>query len=203
MSKIGRIEKPVEISWIPGFYEPIDARLAARRVETRAWSVSTFDEVLPGPEKDPDGWISRLGPDRRRYWHHRSLGPAPWEADPEAFAVGLDQVSASGDSSSTTTAATSRPLPSPDEEPEGWLTHRSADGRVSWHHHALGLAPWEAMGAAPDTDHGNGIGSVAAEVCRESTDILDIPAEDTGLHRLPTQLLPARPKFGCSDKRCI
>lgn len=34
---------------------------------------------LPPPEQAPEGWISRRGPGGRVFWHHKALGPAPWE----------------------------------------------------------------------------------------------------------------------------
>jgi len=34
---------------------------------------------LPPPEQSPEGWISRKGPGGRVFWHHKALGPAPWE----------------------------------------------------------------------------------------------------------------------------
>ena len=37
---------------------------------------------LPPPEQAPDGWISRRGPGGRVFWHHKALGPAPWEDVP-------------------------------------------------------------------------------------------------------------------------
>ena len=37
---------------------------------------------LPAPEQSPDGWICRRGPGGRVFWHHKALGPAPWEAVP-------------------------------------------------------------------------------------------------------------------------
>mmetsp|Transcript_18894 Transcript_18894/g.42643 ORF Transcript_18894/g.42643 Transcript_18894/m.42643 type:complete len:313 (+) Transcript_18894:39-977(+) len=37
---------------------------------------------LPAPEHAPDGWICRRGPGGRIFWHHKALGPAPWEDVP-------------------------------------------------------------------------------------------------------------------------
>lgn len=133
LSDIVRTEKPVDIPWIPNFYEPIDPRTAIARAQVRAWSVNSGDDIVPGPERDPKGWVSHRGPDRRQYWHHRSLGPAPWEVDPKGFAAGCKQPEPSAD----------RPLPSPEEAPQGWASHQRADGRVFWHNLALGPPPWE------------------------------------------------------------
>lgn len=36
-------------------------------------------QSLPPPEQSPEGWISRKGPGGRIFWHHKALGPAPWE----------------------------------------------------------------------------------------------------------------------------
>ena len=38
---------------------------------------------LPPPEQAPEGWICRRGPGGRMFWHHKALGPAPWEAVPK------------------------------------------------------------------------------------------------------------------------
>ena len=40
---------------------------------------------LPSPEQAPDGWICRRGPGGRMFWHHKTLGPAPWEAVPSGL----------------------------------------------------------------------------------------------------------------------
>ena len=40
---------------------------------------------LPSPEQAPDGWICRRGPGGRMFWHHKALGPAPWEAVPSGL----------------------------------------------------------------------------------------------------------------------
>lgn len=35
--------------------------------------------ALYGPDLAPEGWISHRGPNGREFWHHKSLGPPPWE----------------------------------------------------------------------------------------------------------------------------
>ncbi|CAE7212066.1 FKBP16-1 [Symbiodinium pilosum] len=55
--------------------------------------VSAAPPALPGPPDSSmpadlvtnlpnDGWISHTGPGGRTSWHHKSLGPAPWEGRP-------------------------------------------------------------------------------------------------------------------------
>lgn len=41
----------------------------------------------------------------------------------------------------------------PDEQPDGWVWHRSADGRVFWHHMDLGPPPWEVLGKLPSSEY--------------------------------------------------
>lgn len=40
---------------------------------------------LPPPEQCTDGWICRKGPGGRVFWHHKALGPAPWESVPHSL----------------------------------------------------------------------------------------------------------------------
>lgn len=40
--------------------------------------------AIVGPDLNEDGWVSLIGPDGRRFWHHVALGPAPWEVPREA-----------------------------------------------------------------------------------------------------------------------
>ena len=40
---------------------------------------------LAPPEQCSDGWISRKGPGGRIFWHHKALGPAPWETIPPSL----------------------------------------------------------------------------------------------------------------------
>jgi len=56
---------------------PYEAIAASSRVSKRV--APDPGVVLADPELDPEGWISRKGPNGRYHWHHRSLGPAPWE----------------------------------------------------------------------------------------------------------------------------
>lgn len=86
--------------------------------------------ALHDPDLDPNGWVSRQGPHGRLYWHHRSLGPAPWED------VALPQSSARAESFG--------PLVSPSLPADGWVSHEGPGGRKFWHHTSLGRAPWEA-----------------------------------------------------------
>jgi len=36
-------------------------------------------DSIAAPEVQPDAWDSRPGPDGRRFYHHKTLGPAPWD----------------------------------------------------------------------------------------------------------------------------
>mmetsp|Transcript_111012 Transcript_111012/g.313033 ORF Transcript_111012/g.313033 Transcript_111012/m.313033 type:complete len:594 (-) Transcript_111012:282-2063(-) len=38
------------------------------------------------PDLSPDGWVYHHGSNGRIFWHHKSLGPAPWELDPSLLA---------------------------------------------------------------------------------------------------------------------
>jgi len=192
-------------------------------------------DALP-PDLDPDAWVCYRGPNGQSCWHHKALGPAPWDEqanDPASasrppaetlpaaptdaqasqqahrsggipsrgtreragsvlfldgepdwkrvsnawhssvdwilregvrqqpgVAVGRNATRArsAGPAASTSRgAATNAPdrefpswlngpswaMPSPEEMPEGWVCHHTADGRTMWHHEALGPAPWD------------------------------------------------------------
>lgn len=64
------VEKPTH-TW-PFVFQDASLSLPTlmRRIEPQS---------LPPPEQSPDGWISRKGPGGRIFWHHKALGPAPWE----------------------------------------------------------------------------------------------------------------------------
>jgi len=36
--------------------------------------------ILMGPDLNPEGWLCLNRPDGRQFWHHKALGPPPWEA---------------------------------------------------------------------------------------------------------------------------
>lgn len=125
----------------------VDEEAAKRRAELRAWIISSGDnqEALPDPEIDPDGWVSTKGPHGQHYWHHLSMGPAPWQAT-EDDAVSFHEAAMA--SPMTTQRSVSR-CPSrslsfmgPDESMQGWLCHTGTSGRTFWHHEDLGPAPW-------------------------------------------------------------
>lgn len=148
--RIGAI-LPQEIAWIPDFYVPVDGKAAQARAQLRAWSISSMDDFLSAPEAEPDEWVSKLGPDQRKFWHHRSLGPAPWEAGDVVPRVEAPEKVA--------------PLlaPSPDEASEGWISHRRADGQTLWHHRGLGPVPWEPADVAEEGSAGGREPDVAEE----------------------------------------
>jgi len=47
----------------------------------QAVAAPTSSELM-GADLDPQGWISHEAPNGRTFWHHRALGPAPWELGP-------------------------------------------------------------------------------------------------------------------------
>mmetsp|Transcript_6295 Transcript_6295/g.15099 ORF Transcript_6295/g.15099 Transcript_6295/m.15099 type:complete len:366 (+) Transcript_6295:63-1160(+) len=114
--------------WLSGLVtkQALDSETTLARAQARAWSVSDVDKPLPAPERALEGWVSVEGPRGQKYWHHTALGPAPWsKADDPPGMEGT--------------------LPSPDEAPQNWRSHKCSEtGRTFWHHEALGPAPWEA-----------------------------------------------------------
>jgi hypothetical protein len=60
----------------------VDAAAAVERVEAMAQSGQYREvEVVPeAPDLDTDGWECRRGPHGQTYWHHKAVGPAPWDA---------------------------------------------------------------------------------------------------------------------------
>lgn len=130
---------------------PINAEAAKRRAEMRAWAIEQSERSVPDPDLDPDGWVSHRGPDGRQFWHHLSMGPAPWQSGstPLGSSQRVLELSAgcSPSPSSVATPSTkagSPSLTSPDESPEGWVSYTREDGRQFWHHEALGPAPWSS-----------------------------------------------------------
>lgn len=60
---------------------PRGCERAARRAGDRRGEMHAPRGPIPDPDEAPDGWISRKGRDGRIFWHHRQLGPAPWEEE--------------------------------------------------------------------------------------------------------------------------
>lgn len=60
----------------------VDAAAAAEKAEAMALSGQYQElEVAPeAPDLDMDGWECRKGPHGQTYWHHKAVGPAPWDA---------------------------------------------------------------------------------------------------------------------------
>mmetsp|Transcript_59999 Transcript_59999/g.131812 ORF Transcript_59999/g.131812 Transcript_59999/m.131812 type:complete len:445 (-) Transcript_59999:82-1416(-) len=148
--------------WSHGLGEPAgyypgsslsEAAAEEEAAERRAFGGGDVSCAIPlrGPEESPEGWVSHQGPNGRLYWHHRSMGPAPWEAAPRlpAQEEALAQRPAPQLPRSAH-AASFGPIVSPDLPSEGWTCQRRADGRTFWHHTALGPAPWVAGG--PESD---------------------------------------------------
>lgn len=65
------------------------------------------------PDMAPDGWVSHAGPNGRRFWHHLSLGPPPWEqhADASSAPMVCDQLSASAPALLTPHAPSEKAVP--------------------------------------------------------------------------------------------
>lgn len=61
-----------------------DSAVALANAREKQGAVPRVDQALGDPDLAPEGWVSRIGPQGQRYWHHRALGPAPWETDQEA-----------------------------------------------------------------------------------------------------------------------
>lgn len=101
-----------------------------------------LDCPLPDPDLEPEGWISYKGPSGRINWHHRSLGPAPWEKD-GAGCCSTDAKTERILGHRSTHATSFGPIVSPILPSDGWVSFQRPDGRIFWHHVALGPAPWE------------------------------------------------------------
>merc|ERR1712100_848602 len=95
-----------------------------------------FSTFLASSDLAPDGWTSYAAPNGRKFWHHKALGPAPWEkADAE------QQSSRSGAPSPPSKSKSM--VDAPDEDPSAWVSKEGPGGRLFWHHLALGPPPWE------------------------------------------------------------
>lgn len=66
---------------------PTESHAALERAKARSCRVSAPAVPIEGPEFAPEGWVSRKGPNGRLYWHHRALGPAPWEDGAERLGL--------------------------------------------------------------------------------------------------------------------
>eukprot|EP00928_Gymnodinium_smaydae_P022898 TRINITY_DN19091_c0_g1_i1.p1 TRINITY_DN19091_c0_g1~~TRINITY_DN19091_c0_g1_i1.p1 ORF type:complete len:468 (+),score=91.30 TRINITY_DN19091_c0_g1_i1:171-1574(+) len=140
---------------------PADAREAERRASARYAIVA--EEAIQGPDLDPEGWMSRKGRNGRIHWHHRDLGPAPWEDEAEVGSLPASprnrSCSAAGlygnhcgknirgapvGANSAPVARSFGPIASPDLPADGWISHSNKDGRTFWHNTALGPPPWKS-----------------------------------------------------------
>jgi hypothetical protein len=92
-------------------------------------NIKAGDQPLSSPDKAPQGWICRRGPNGRVYWHHLALGPAPWEEEIPARNAALPRGMG--------------PVVSPNLPDDGWVSTSGLGGRLQWHHRSLGPAPWE------------------------------------------------------------
>lgn len=99
--------------------------------------VITPAHSLLAPDLSPEGWISRKGPNGRLYWHHRDLGPAPWEESDNGLGVSPHLGASKRDALASYFCPDVTDLPR-----DGWVSHCGKDGRVFWHNTALGPPPW-------------------------------------------------------------
>lgn len=120
---------------------PGEAQEAAERARRRSGKVPSAEEPLLAPDLAPEGWISRKGPHGRYHWHHRSLGPAPWEENPSSFCEDTGQRPEPPARSVSFGPILSGGLPQ-----ESWTSHKGPNGRVFWHNTLLGPPPWEQPG---------------------------------------------------------
>jgi len=44
--------------------------------------------AIKAPEQQPDAWVTRQGPNGRTFFHHKALGPAPWDLENSPFVKG-------------------------------------------------------------------------------------------------------------------
>lgn len=147
----------------------------------------------------PDGWMHHTAPNGRKFWHHRDLGPAPWEVSgvtasppplpskkgcpnanvaeqiagaisertPSRQAPAFDSIREqiaqlqAGDDMTSSRKGSRKPkiVNAPDQEPNAWVSHKGPDGRIFWHHLALGPPPWlpessRPVGRQPSEQHG-------------------------------------------------
>lgn len=78
------LDKPVDVS---NLVAPVDAAAARRMSRSgalrheRSTSQEEAGTGLLGPDAAPEDWVCRRGPGGRTHWHHRALGPAPWELE--------------------------------------------------------------------------------------------------------------------------
>jgi len=119
----------------------------------------------------PDGWISHTATNGRVFWHHKALGPAPWEKEkasafrkkvgdssalPKEIVTNIrDQIAQRSaeapvepiynrrGATASLSSSTDR-VDAPEEDPDAWVSHKGPDGRLFWHHLALGPPPWES-----------------------------------------------------------
>lgn len=56
-----------------------EGELATERADGSAKGKSN---CIEGPDLAPEGWVCHCGPNGRTFWHHKALGPAPWEVVP-------------------------------------------------------------------------------------------------------------------------
>eukprot|EP00929_Paragymnodinium_shiwhaense_P103185 TRINITY_DN66508_c0_g1_i1.p1 TRINITY_DN66508_c0_g1~~TRINITY_DN66508_c0_g1_i1.p1 ORF type:complete len:431 (+),score=101.24 TRINITY_DN66508_c0_g1_i1:216-1508(+) len=134
---------------------PDEMREAEERARHRRGKVAAVEHALEGPDLAPDGWVSRKGPNGRLHWHHKALGPAPWEAEdrgdlcastpsPARSLAPLPSGQA-GDHGAAADPDERPPIVSPELSADGWISHRGKDGRLFWHHTSLGPPPWQRM----------------------------------------------------------
>jgi len=148
------MDKPLDAGWLPQGLSSEDPGVE-----------NPFSTFLAPSDLSPDGWTSWTAPNGRKFWHHRALGPAPWEQAnlPPSAPAGLkanqncspNVQRGHGNPAADDGKAGLRPatlplsakaksfMEAPDLDPAGWISHKGPDGRLFWHNVSLGPAPWE------------------------------------------------------------
>jgi hypothetical protein len=150
---INWMEKPWDVAWL----DPTQDEAAEGNCNPDNFSTYHKQDLMG--DLAPDGWIAHVAPNGRKFWHHKTLGPAPWEAKAGRLSSAAPLVQATSAQRGYTPPSTlqdrthmrSKPdthrkpktiVDGPDLDPDGWVSHQGPDGRIFWHHLALGPPPW-------------------------------------------------------------
>jgi len=115
----------------------------------------------PGGEA---GWISQRGPDGRTFWHHVSLGPAPWALPgppPPPSAPCTDGADGVAAGSAASGAASGAACESDGASDGGTEDGGTADGRSACPGPGAGCAPAPNRAVRPPTRGGSGAAEAA------------------------------------------
>lgn len=133
--------------------QAMENSLTRRRLAPAQSPVGAATRAISSPDTAPGGWVSRRGPNGRLYWHHLSLGPAPWELEPQHAATERCGVPQRGDPfagrnvpplpGGVLMGTGFGPIVSPNLPADAWVSQIGPGGRQFWHNRSLGPAPWE------------------------------------------------------------